>query len=54
VRELQADIDEIDDRTGKLELRDDAEFIRLHDRIHTRYFAQRRVQRILHAELVIA
>ena len=53
MRKLQADIDEIDDRIGKLELRDDAEFIRLRDRIHTRYFAPRQVQRILDADLVI-
>jgi hypothetical protein len=51
---LQGEIDEIDGRVDKLEQRDDAEFVRLRDRINARHFAPRQVQRILEAELVIA
>jgi hypothetical protein len=53
IRTIQGEIDEIDERLGKLERRDDAEFVRLRDRIHSRHFAPRQIERILDAELVI-
>ena len=53
IRTLQGEIDEIDERLVKLEQRDDPEFVRLRDRIHSRHFAPRQVERILDAELVI-
>jgi adenine-specific DNA-methyltransferase len=53
IRTLQGEIDEINERLDKLEQRDDAEFVRLRDRIHSRHFAPKQVERILDAELVI-
>lgn len=54
IKKLQREIDVIEERIEKLERRDDAEFVRLRDRIHNRHFAPRKVERILEAELVLA